>query len=679
MLINFFKRIAMIFLLAASAASVAQAQSTAFTFQGKLMDAGNPADGMYEIQFRLFDTSTVGTGSQQGMTLTFSTVQVENGGFTVLLNFGAGIFTGPARFLEVGVRPTGSADPYTILEPRQAITTTPYALRASTAGAADAATNATQLGGIGPGGFIQNTTSQQAATNFNVSGNGVLGGTLTAGAVNATTQYNIGNSRILSNTGPANLFAGVGAGNTGSSNAFFGANAGGFNSTGSGNSFFGAGAGLNNASGLRNSYFGNSAGTGNIAQPGNDNSFFGNNAGFANAASDNSFFGASAGSSNTDGTQNSFFGRSAGTLNQGGDANSFFGYEAGKANNSGSFNSFFGKGAGGANMTGGFNSFFGGDAGKSTNGSSNSFFGAEAGRDNASGVNNSFFGRLAGASNMSGNNNTFVGVGAGGSNTTESGNTFIGANAEGAAGITNATALGLNAQVTQSNSLVLGSINGVNTATASTKVGIGTTAPIHALDVRDGTGLSGHIQIGAPSTTVAERIIVFGDSACGGGTPCVSIGEQDTDDRMVMRAGLFRFKNGAVEPDFDNGQRLGGPSNRWSAVWAAIGVIQTSDARLKRNVTDLGYGLAELMRLRPVTFFWKDQTDARRHVGLIAQEAETVIPESVVRSANPAAPLGMNYADLVPVLIKSIQQQQRQIESLKALVCQSRSNADACK
>jgi hypothetical protein len=64
--------------------------------------------------------------------------------------------------------------------------------------------------------------------------------------------------------------------------------------------------------------------------------------------------------------------------------------------------------------------------------------------------------------------------------------TIIGRGADGATGITNATALGYRATVTQSNSLVLGSINGVNSATANTNVGIGTTAPKQPLDVASG-------------------------------------------------------------------------------------------------------------------------------------------------------------------------------------------------
>ena len=63
----------------------------------------------------------------------------------------------------------------------------------------------------------------------------------------------------------------------------------------------------------------------------------------------------------------------------------------------------------------------------------------------------------------------------------EDNNTYIGASSDGATGITNATALGYQAKITQSNSLVLGSINGVNGSTADTTVGIGKTSPTERL------------------------------------------------------------------------------------------------------------------------------------------------------------------------------------------------------
>ena len=113
------------------------AQTTAFTYQGKLTDSGNLANGNYDMQFRLFDALSGGT--QQGTTIINPTVQVTNGIFNVNLDFGTNVFTGAARFLEISLRPAGSPNPYTVLAPRQPITSSPYAIQT---------VNAQQLGGL---------------------------------------------------------------------------------------------------------------------------------------------------------------------------------------------------------------------------------------------------------------------------------------------------------------------------------------------------------------------------------------------------------------------------------------------------------------------------------------------------------------------------------------------------
>ena len=137
-------------LLALCLTNMVFAQTTAFTYQGKLTDSGNPANGTYDMQFKLFDTVTVGTGTQQGSTITNSTVQVVGGIFNVTLDFGANVFTGATRYLEIGVRPAGSPNPYTTLAPRQQITSSPYAIQTL---------NATQLGGLPASRYVATDTN----------------------------------------------------------------------------------------------------------------------------------------------------------------------------------------------------------------------------------------------------------------------------------------------------------------------------------------------------------------------------------------------------------------------------------------------------------------------------------------------------------------------------------------
>src|SRR2546423_4893880 len=76
-------------LIMAICAVAAVAQTSAFMYQGKLTDAGAPANGSYLLQFALYTTETVGTGSQIGTTITDVPVTAVNGIFTVKLDFGS--------------------------------------------------------------------------------------------------------------------------------------------------------------------------------------------------------------------------------------------------------------------------------------------------------------------------------------------------------------------------------------------------------------------------------------------------------------------------------------------------------------------------------------------------------------------------------------------------------------
>jgi hypothetical protein len=120
-----------------------------------------------------------------------------------------------------------------------------------------------------------------------------------------------------------------------------------------------------------------------------------------------------------------------------------------------------------------------------------------------------------------------------------------------------------------------------------------------------------------------------------------------------------------MRPGVDNALNLGTSDRRWKAVYAAGGVITTSDGRLKRDVTPLDYGLDELMRLMPVRYRWKDRPSEER-LGFTAQQVESVLPEVVDRPESPDGHYGMNHAELIPVLVKAIQEQQAEIEQMRA-------------
>jgi hypothetical protein len=151
------------------------ALGTAFTYQGRLTDAGAAATGPYDFQFKLFDAAT--SGNAVGSAVSASSVAVASGVFTVSLDFGPVAFTGNARWLEVGVRPAGASGAFTILTPRQALAPAPYALYAkyalSATSAVDAssADNAFQLAGK-PASFYLNLTNQTGTLSVAQGGTG---------------------------------------------------------------------------------------------------------------------------------------------------------------------------------------------------------------------------------------------------------------------------------------------------------------------------------------------------------------------------------------------------------------------------------------------------------------------------------------------------------------------------
>jgi hypothetical protein len=226
------RNILFLMLLVGLSGGAAWGQSSGFTYQGRLTDGGIPANGNYDLQFALFDAAD---GSNQiGQTKTVSSVSVSGGVFTVTLDFGANAFSGANRFLEISARP-GGAGAFTLLTPRQPITSTPYAVRSLNAATADTATNAQQLGNLpantyvltvdprlsdlrpptsGSSNYVQNQTNVQPA-NFNIGGNGSVSGTLSGGTVNAATQYNLGGQKILSLTANNTSLSLGGIGNVG--------------------------------------------------------------------------------------------------------------------------------------------------------------------------------------------------------------------------------------------------------------------------------------------------------------------------------------------------------------------------------------------------------------------------------------------------------------------------------
>jgi hypothetical protein len=588
-----------------------EAQQTAFTYQGKLTDNGSPANGNYDLQIALFDSAT--GGAQIGSTQTLTSVSVTAGVFTVTLDFGASAFSGANRFLEISTRASGGGA-FTLLSPRQQISSTPYAVRSLSSGNADAAANAQQLGGVeanqyvqtndarmsdsrapttGSSNYIQNTTSQQTDSNFSISGNGAAGGTLSGNVLNSMTRYDIGGQRVLD----------------------------------------------------------------------------------AQASTLNTFLGIGAGASNTTGMRNTVFGHGAGKLG----------------------------------TTASYNSFFGARAGEKNTATGNSFFGVETGLNNTTGSNNVFVGDQAGYSNTTGSNNVSLGDASGFSNTTEDNNTFIGAGANGVPGITNATAIGANTLVSQSNTVVLGNdVNvgigepaplyrlhvigpheGLRVETSQPggilgsfggyglfwidgpgvpggrfaviengNVGIGTSFPNNKLEILDETNTGLRVQNSSPGGTVAS----FGSKGdfnidspgFGGGR--FTVRENGRVGIGVTLPTAALHVNGAIRFVLS-----GGPGTTQLCQNSAGEIsLCSSSLRYKTDFRPFTRGLKLIDRLHPLTFKWK--IDQSLDLGLGAEDVAAVEPLLVTRNAKGEVE-GVKYDRLSVVLINAIKEQQTQIKS----------------
>lgn len=154
---------AIIFLiLLFSAAHSAFSQTSAFNFQGRLNDGANPANGNYDLRFKLFDAIT--GGAELG-SIDRPNLQLINGVFSTALDFGPLAFqNGGDRFLEIAVRPAGSPNAYVVLGARQQLLSVPFAVRslnstnavnAANATNATTAQNSLSLGGVSASNYAK--------------------------------------------------------------------------------------------------------------------------------------------------------------------------------------------------------------------------------------------------------------------------------------------------------------------------------------------------------------------------------------------------------------------------------------------------------------------------------------------------------------------------------------------
>ena len=185
------------------------AQGTAFTYQGALDSGGSPAEGLYDFIFSLYDAAVDGT--QQGVSVSTNAVPVNNGVFSVRLEFG-NQFNGTDRWLEVAVRTNGSGE-FTTLTNRQAVLPSPMSIYAGHAGMAGTALSASSI----PANAIpaHSITTDKLATGAVGSAQLTAGALATPVAVASATQVVVPNTSYTATGAAPTAFQLPAAGNIG--------------------------------------------------------------------------------------------------------------------------------------------------------------------------------------------------------------------------------------------------------------------------------------------------------------------------------------------------------------------------------------------------------------------------------------------------------------------------------
>ena len=289
-----------------------------------------------------------------------------------------------------------------------------------------------------------------------------------------------------------------------------------------------------------------------------------------------------------------------------------------------------GTGALTSSTPGNFNTAYGNAALRTNTGNSNTAVGTIALSFSGTGNNNTAVGNAALEVNRAGNNNTAIGNLTLNSITSTDNNTAIGASALTNSSGSDNSAVGLLAlgkSTTGSGNTAIGENALGDNSTGSNNIAIGLDAGSKL------TSGSDNIYLGAESAVSESRIMRLGQ-----------------DQTHTFVAGIA-------------GHPLVGSQVVVTAA-GQLGIVASS-ARFKRDIQAMGERSQGLLQLRPVTFRYKQDPQATRQYGLIAEEVAKVYPELVTRGPDGKV-ASVQYHELIPMLLNELQRQQREFRELKA-------------
>ncbi len=318
---------------------------------------------------------------------------------------------------------------------------------------------------------------------------------------------------------------------------------------------------------------------------------------------------------------------------------------------------------------------------------------------NTTGFNNTGVGGASLLRITTGSSNTAVGSAAGstvdGSNLTGNLNTALGEGASfGTGSLTNATAIGAQAVVNESNAMVLGSVystSGINGYVAPTNVGIGTTAPISVLDVEGyapevlGPTITITNQGGGTGATTSIDFNSYTPSTTGTYNPAARIASVDAggfSDTLRFRSNIPGKANNGLRTNLiilstglvgigtetpDNALSVNGGADKvGGGSWGTF-----SDGRLKNLNGSFNSGLRQVLKIQPIRYRYKPDNamgirDRDEHIGVVAQDVQKVIPEAVTE--NSRGYLLVNNDPIIWSMVNAIKEQQQEIKQQQELL-----------